>query len=141
MGLKGKAPFVKGKAILAAWLVAMWEAIQANEIIVDPSSGLQALATPNGKQLTLVRDPGPCRAIVTTAISAPASATATHTLAAGWGFAQPQRFDLALNKYVDSGPIVRVINPWPNSATTATAGKVIWIVYANGCWQMIGENC
>jgi hypothetical protein len=54
MGLRGKAPFEKGRAILAKWLVAMWEAIQANEVTVDPSSGLTMLATPSGKKLGLV---------------------------------------------------------------------------------------
>ena len=86
------------------------------------------------------RSPGR-RAIVTQAITPPSSASATHSAAAGWGFAKLQRWDDATSKYVSLGTPVRVINPWPASSTTATVGKVLWVEFVDGVWQMPGEIC
>ena len=91
--------------------------------------------------ISLHSRPIACRAIVTQAITPPTSATATHSEANGWGYAQRQRYDRDLKKYVNVDDPVQVINPWPASTTTATVGKVIWIEYVDDVWQMPGENC
>lgn len=137
--------WIKGERPKASDLNRLAEALErVANLTVASGSGLDIQESASGTVLSLVaQGQVPRRAIVTQTITTPTSATATHTASRGWGFARLQRWDNSLNKYVSYGDPVKVINPWPSTSATATAtvGLVIFVVFSDGVWQLLGENC
>jgi hypothetical protein len=129
-----------GLPILADWLKAMVDAIRANRVIIDKSTGLTSLQTPNGQQVGYHPTPVIAYAVITTDCPALTTPSGVRTMGKGAGTIYYTAYSTSgVGTILTTGQTgVAIYNP---GNELVASGKLAEVHKIQGQWNLISVIC